>query len=240
MCLTHSTHGTLPHYQIIVPIIAIHHNEKLWPEPLAFKPERFNESPAHPFAWLGNLTHPQCVTPKGFRPTHIQFIQIHSSIHKGFINGPRACLGQHFALCKLSLLCFLHFLPSIYRHMLNISSLYHHHTSSSGGQDRAGPVVAAVRAGAVRTHERREASLQDPHMPHPRPHHQSLSTQVNTEREREREKEVRQTTTITHTHYTPSCFVLFGTTTKQNDTHILFQSARTTKEKKMRRSGLMN
>jgi cytochrome P450 len=56
--------------RVIVPIIAIHQNEELWPQASAFRPERFESSPPHAYAWLG------------------------------FINGPRACLGQHFALLE--------------------------------------------------------------------------------------------------------------------------------------------
>lgn len=56
--------------RVIVPIIAIHQNAELWPQPTAFRPERFETSPPHAYAWLG------------------------------FINGPRACLGQHFALLE--------------------------------------------------------------------------------------------------------------------------------------------
>lgn len=56
--------------RVIIPIIAVHQNEKLWPEPSSFRPERFDSPLPHAYAWLG------------------------------FINGPRACLGQHFALLE--------------------------------------------------------------------------------------------------------------------------------------------
>jgi len=39
--------------RVIVPIIAIHHNEDLWQEPFAFRPERFDAPLPHAYAWLG-------------------------------------------------------------------------------------------------------------------------------------------------------------------------------------------
>jgi beta-ring hydroxylase len=63
--------------KVVLPIIAIHHNPELWPDPYAFKPERFDEPPVHPYAWLG------------------------------FINGPRNCVGQHFALLEAKIVLAL-------------------------------------------------------------------------------------------------------------------------------------
>jgi cytochrome P450 len=53
---------------MVVHIKAIHYRPDLWPEPDAFRPERFEGKPQyHPFSFLP------------------------------FINGPRNCIGQHFA-----------------------------------------------------------------------------------------------------------------------------------------------
>src|SRR5690349_13212913 len=38
--------------KVVVPIIAVHHNSELWPEPLKFKPERFDDDYVK-HAWLG-------------------------------------------------------------------------------------------------------------------------------------------------------------------------------------------
>lgn len=56
----------------MINIQAIHLNEKYWPEPLKYKPERFlpNAPPVEPFTFLA------------------------------FIGGPRNCLGQHLALLE--------------------------------------------------------------------------------------------------------------------------------------------
>eukprot|EP01087_Luapelamoeba_hula_P019070 TRINITY_DN6268_c0_g1_i1.p1 TRINITY_DN6268_c0_g1~~TRINITY_DN6268_c0_g1_i1.p1 ORF type:complete len:589 (-),score=81.26 TRINITY_DN6268_c0_g1_i1:32-1798(-) len=56
--------------KIVIPIAAIHHDPHLWPDPSAYKPERWEQPLVHPFAWLG------------------------------FIGGPRNCIGQHFALLE--------------------------------------------------------------------------------------------------------------------------------------------
>lgn len=65
------------HTKVVVPIIAIHHNPELWPEPFEFRPERFDEPPKHAYAWLG------------------------------FINGPRNCVGQHFAVLEAKIVLAL-------------------------------------------------------------------------------------------------------------------------------------
>jgi cytochrome P450 len=59
--------------KIVVAIDAIHHDEKLWPDPTAFKPERFLQPLPHPYAFLA------------------------------FLAGPRNCIGEHFSIIEAKL-----------------------------------------------------------------------------------------------------------------------------------------
>ncbi|KAK2565310.1 Lithocholate 6-beta-hydroxylase [Acropora cervicornis] len=61
---------------IMIPVYAIHHDPKVWPEPEKFNPERFTE------AEKGNR-HPYTFMPFGY--------------------GPRNCVGMRFALLELKL-----------------------------------------------------------------------------------------------------------------------------------------
>jgi beta-ring hydroxylase len=56
--------------KIVVAIEAVHHDEKLWPDPTAFKPERFLRPLPHPYSFLS------------------------------FLAGPRNCIGEHFSLIE--------------------------------------------------------------------------------------------------------------------------------------------
>ncbi len=56
--------------KIVVAIDAVHHDPRLWPEPLEFRPERFLAPPPHPYAFLS------------------------------FLAGPRNCIGEHFSLIE--------------------------------------------------------------------------------------------------------------------------------------------
>jgi cytochrome P450 len=72
---------------VMLPIYALHRNEALWPEPDAFRPERFAKGAKHDrFAWLP------------------------------FGDGPRVCIGAHFAMVEAqiilaSLISRYHFAP---------------------------------------------------------------------------------------------------------------------------------
>ncbi len=60
---------------VMLPIYALHRNEQLWPEPDAFKPERFAKGAKHDrFAWLP------------------------------FGDGPRVCIGAHFAMVEAQII----------------------------------------------------------------------------------------------------------------------------------------
>jgi cytochrome P450 len=56
--------------KIVVPIDAVHHDPRLWKDPDAFRPGRFLEPLAHPYAYLA------------------------------FLAGPRSCIGENFALIE--------------------------------------------------------------------------------------------------------------------------------------------
>jgi len=59
----------------MLPIYALQRNEELWPEPNAFKPERFAKGAKYDrFAWLP------------------------------FGDGPRVCIGAHFAMVEAQII----------------------------------------------------------------------------------------------------------------------------------------
>ncbi|CCW71143.1 unnamed protein product [Phytomonas sp. Hart1] len=69
---------------VAIGIEGVHKNPTIWPDPDHFNPDRFL-----------NVDPPQAIDPYGFIP---------------FINGPRNCLGQHFALVEAQVaLAFMHY-----------------------------------------------------------------------------------------------------------------------------------
>jgi cytochrome P450 len=66
------SHTLSPECSVIISIQSVHHNEKYWPNPMDFNPERFLDSNLH-------------LEPYTFLP---------------FIDGPRNCLGQYLALLE--------------------------------------------------------------------------------------------------------------------------------------------
>jgi len=58
--------------RIVINIQSTHHDEKYWPQPMSFKPERFTDPKSHP-------------APYTFLP---------------FVDGPRNCLGQYLAMLE--------------------------------------------------------------------------------------------------------------------------------------------
>ena len=56
--------------KIVVALDAVHHDERLWPEPQEFRPERFLAPLPHPYAFLA------------------------------FLAGPRNCIGEHFSIIE--------------------------------------------------------------------------------------------------------------------------------------------
>jgi len=67
-------------YTLMIPVYTIHHDPKLWPEPDAFKPERFSKENAK---------------------THHRFSYF------PFGGGPRQCIGNNFALMEMQLIIVL-------------------------------------------------------------------------------------------------------------------------------------
>jgi cytochrome P450 len=56
--------------KIVVAIEAVHHDERLWPDPTSFRPENFLSPLPHPYAFLS------------------------------FLAGPRNCIGEHFSIIE--------------------------------------------------------------------------------------------------------------------------------------------
>jgi len=63
--------------KVVIPILAVHTREDLYPEPNKFKPERFDDIDPNSFNFLG------------------------------FIAGQRSCIGQHFALLETKIVLAL-------------------------------------------------------------------------------------------------------------------------------------